>query len=163
MYDFKQKYIEGLIEGLAQQFLSASQAAKNAQSEANSHKGAMESRYDTFKEEAQYLSNAHRLRANSLELAIAETKEIFHYIDKIPTDFVSVGSLVMILTQNDEKRYYFIIPYGSGDILSLNSIPVFIIGKNSPIAEALVGARIGEEVEIILPTGVQTYEVLAIR
>ncbi|KZS22763.1 hypothetical protein BMY_0590 [Wohlfahrtiimonas chitiniclastica] len=33
---------------------------KEAQEEANYHKGAMESRYDTFKEEAQYLVGRRR-------------------------------------------------------------------------------------------------------
>ena len=42
---------------------------KEAQSEANSHVGAMESRYDTFKEEAQYLAAAHGKRIQDLTRA----------------------------------------------------------------------------------------------
>lgn len=38
--------------------------AHEAQQEANYHIGAMESRYDTFKEEAQYLTWKHRNCAN---------------------------------------------------------------------------------------------------
>ena len=39
---------------------------KQAQSEANSHVGAMESRYDTFKEDAQYLSAGYEKRIRTL-------------------------------------------------------------------------------------------------
>ena len=164
MNNFKRKYLEGLIEDLTKQFHLASQSASDSQSEANAHKGAMASRYDTFKEEAQYLSVAQRLRADSLLRAINETKELLNGIDKIAKDSVAVGSFVTVVDQNDVERHYLIIPYGSGDKLQINDAPVIVIGKDSPIAKALIGCTVGEEAEIVLPSpsGAQSCAILAI-
>ena len=53
---------------LEQRLDAAERHREDAQSEANSHVGAMESRYDTFKEDAQYLAAGH-------ERAIARISE----------------------------------------------------------------------------------------
>ena len=45
---------------------TAKESAKFYQEEANSHQGAMESRYDTFKEEAQYMVSGQQRRVNEL-------------------------------------------------------------------------------------------------
>ena len=55
-----------LVEIAAAQIAEQEANRQQAQSEANSHVGAMESRYDTFKEDAQYLSAGYEQRIRML-------------------------------------------------------------------------------------------------
>ena len=67
-----------LLQMQAQTKLSIS----NAQAEANYHIGAMQSRYDTFKEEAQYLVAAQQIRLINIERDLYLCDEIIYKISK---------------------------------------------------------------------------------
>ncbi len=59
--------------------------AHEAQQEANYHIGAMESRYDTFKEEAQYLTEAQKLRLLTLQGQLQECIRLHSLLGKVRT------------------------------------------------------------------------------
>jgi transcription elongation factor GreA len=76
----------------------------------------------------------------------------------IPTDIVSVGSIVTVKDYDfDEEVDYIIV--GSAEADPLNNR----ISNESPVGRGLVGRKIGDIVEIQVPDGVSKYEVLAIR
>ena len=158
----KVKYLLQLIEQLGEHRDMAIQAAQKAQQDANEHKGAMESRYDTFKEESQYLSAAQQLRTATLEQAIFDTDRLAHSLEGLRHDIVRVGSIVTVRDDDDIERNYFIVPYSLGIQHLIAGQSTIIIGKDSPIASALLGASVGDELEVALPKGLNTYYVVSI-
>lgn len=77
---------------------------------------------------------------------------------EIPTDKVSVGSIVKVMDYEfDEEVEYAIV--GSAEADPMN----FKISNESPVGSALIGKKVGDVVEVAVPSGVSKFEVLEIR
>lgn len=75
----------------------------------------------------------------------------------LPNDIVSVGTKVKVKDYEfDEEVEYLIV--GSAEADPMN----FKISNESPVGSALVGKKIGEIVEVIVPDGVNKFEILGI-
>ena len=76
---------------------------------------------------------------------------------EIPSDIVSVGSKVKVKDYEfDEEVEYSIV--GSAEADPMN----FKISNESPVGSALLGKKIGEVIEVIIPDGVNKFEILGI-
>ena len=77
---------------------------------------------------------------------------------EIPKDKVSVGSIVKVMDYEfDEEVEYTIV--GSAEADPMN----FKISNESPVGSALIGKKVGDVVEVTVPSGVSKFEVLEIR
>ena len=77
---------------------------------------------------------------------------------EIPKDKVSVGSIVKVMDYEfDEEVEYTIV--GSAEADPMN----FKISNESPVGSALIGKKVGDVVEVAVPTGLSKFEVLEIR
>ena len=77
---------------------------------------------------------------------------------EIPKDKVSVGSIVKVMDYEfDEEVEYTIV--GSAEADPMN----FKISNESPVGSALIGKKVGDVVEVAVPSGVSKFEVLEIR
>lgn len=77
---------------------------------------------------------------------------------EIPKDKVSVGSIVKVRDYEfDEEVEYTIV--GSAEADPMN----FKISNESPVGSALLGKKVGDVVEVAVPSGVSKFEVLEIR
>ena len=77
---------------------------------------------------------------------------------EIPTDKVSVGSIVRVMDYEfDEEVEYAIV--GSAEADPMN----FKISNESPVGSALLGKKVGDVVEVTVPSGVSKFEILEIR
>ena len=77
---------------------------------------------------------------------------------EIPKDKVSVGSIVKVMDYEfDEEVEYTIV--GSAEVDPMN----FKISNESPVGSALLGKKVGDVVEVAVPSGVSKFEVLEIR
>ena len=75
-----------------------------------------------------------------------------------PTDKVSVGSIVKVMDYEfDEEVEYAIV--GSAEADPMN----FKISNESPVGSALLGKKVGDVVEVTVPSGVSKFEILEIR
>lgn len=75
----------------------------------------------------------------------------------LPNDIVSVGTKVKVKDYEfDEEVEYLIV--GSAEADPMN----FKISNESPVGSALVGKKIGEVIEVIVPDGVNKFEILGI-
>ena len=72
---------------------------------------------------------------------------------EIPKDKVSVGSIVKVMD------YEFDEEVGSAEADPMN----FKISNESPVGSALLGKKVGDVVEVAVPSGVSKFEVLEIR
>ena len=75
----------------------------------------------------------------------------------LPNDIVSVGTKVKVKDYEfDEEVEYLIV--GSAEADPMN----FKISNESPVGSALIGKKIGEVIEVIVPDGVNKFEILGI-
>ena len=78
--------------------------------------------------------------------------------DEVDLDKINIGCLVRVLDieYNEEEEYRLV---GSSEASSLQNK----ISNESPFGKALIGAKVGDIVEVEAPAGVIKYEVLSIH
>ncbi len=75
----------------------------------------------------------------------------------LPNDIVSVGTKVKVKDYEfDEEVEYSIV--GSAEADPMN----FKISNESPVGSALIGKKVGAIIEVIIPDGVNKFEILGI-
>lgn len=78
--------------------------------------------------------------------------------DEIKTDFVSIGSIVKVKDlEYDDELEFTIVGSAEADPTRMK------ISNEAPIGRGLLGKKIGEKVEIVVPDGISTFEVLEIK
>ena len=151
--DVRLQAIAMLIEELSREIQRTKVAQSDAMTEAKHHKGAMESRYDTFKEEAQYLHAGHMKRQVGLENELALLASFAIRLDevsKVASSEITMGSLICLDDESGSSQNYFIVPGGGGRRLDITNIILTSLGIDSPLARALIGRVEGDEVEVTI-------------
>jgi transcription elongation factor GreA len=78
--------------------------------------------------------------------------------DEIKTDFVSIGSIVKVKDlEYDDELEFTIVGSAEADPTRMK------ISNEAPIGRGLLGKKIGEKVEIVVPDGITIFEVLEIK
>lgn len=110
------------------------------------------SEYDEAKNEQAFVEG----RIATLENMLKNAKIIDD--DDIKTDVVSVGAVIKVkdLDYGDEMEFTIV---GSAEA----DPSVMKISNEAPIGRGLLGKKVGEKVEIQVPDGKCTYEVIEIR
>jgi len=121
---------------------------KKSQEEANYHIGAMESRYDTFKEEAQMLKDGF---ARQLNIANDISNKVHMYYDifnknKKTDSYVKTGSIINTLANNEIEENYFIIFNMSMSSFELEEKKYTVISPDAPISKEFFSKEIGDEI-----------------
>lgn len=130
----------------------ATSAAKEAQKEANYHIGAMQSRYDTFKEEAQYLAEAQKLRILNLKGKVIQSEELIQKLmsqSSKEKTIVNLGSVVCIETESENQIYYFLVPDGTGQAVKIGQYQAICINPEAPIAKPIMECQLEDEIEFL--------------
>ena len=112
-------------------------------------------------ENAEY--DAAKDEQRDIEARIEQIEEILTNAevvdeDEVDLDVVNIGCLVRVLDiEYDEEEEYKLV--GSSEASSLQNK----ISNESPFGKALIGAKVGEVVEVEAPAGVVKYKVLSIH
>jgi len=107
--------------------------------------------YDAAKEAQGLLE----LRISKLETVVANSRVIDE--SKIDTETVQILNKVTLLNKaNNAKMQYTIVSESEADLKQLK------ISITTPIAKALLGKRLGDIVEVDVPSGKLTFEILDI-
>lgn len=114
---------------------------KDAQGRANEAEGAMISRYDTFKEEGQYLADALKIRCAEAINAVERIKKVIvsNYVFK-ESERVEILAFVTIKFEDGAVKKFFIFPAMPGH--TINDITV--ITPSSPIGQSLINKEKGD-------------------
>jgi transcription elongation factor GreB len=110
-------------------------------------------------ENADYLYGKKRLREIDRRLShLAKVMKAAKVVDPStqPASEVRFGATVELADEDDQRRVLTIVGDDESDATAGR------IGWSSPIARALIGARVGEERLVTLPAGEKSYEVVAI-
>lgn len=143
----KSALVEQLIGEYKKQLNTAQQARQNAQGEANEHEGRMASRYDTFKEEAQYLAAGYERRCADLNETIRRLKEFKRVCPGLSgkVDKIGPGAIVQVINAREEHIHYFIVSCGGGIQIDTEHHPLLVIDSRTPMARALFGKKEKDE------------------
>ncbi len=87
---------------------------------------------------------------------IIKSAKIIHHND-INLDFVEVGNEVMVQLQDGSEEHYTIV--GSAEA----NPSEWRISNESPIGQALLGKRVGDDVEVEAPAGLLKLRILEIK
>lgn len=121
--------------------------------EARSHGDLSENaEYHAAKEAQSH--NEGRIAELEGMLALAEVIDL----SKLSGDTITFGATVKLIDEDtDEERLYQIVGDAEADV-KLGKVSI-----SSPIARALVGKKVGDQVEVTTPGGGKSYEVLDVR
>lgn len=112
-------------------------------------------------ENAEY--DAAKDEQRDIEARIEEIEKILKYAevvveDEVDLDKISVGCQVKVYDEEFEEEMEFKI-VGSSEANSLQGK----ISNESPVGKALIGAKVGDEVEVEAEAGLMKYKVLGIQ
>jgi regulator of nucleoside diphosphate kinase len=100
--------------------------------------------------------NSKTINSNEAEKLLSElSKAEIVPSEKIDKDVVTMNSEVKLFFKNTQKEQSFKIVYPQDANLKENKISIF-----SPIATALIGYRIGDEIEWIVPGGMTKIKII---
>lgn len=157
----KKKLLEELIKRARVELSELEEAARANREFATDQEFKAESKYDTRALEASYLASAEAKRVEELKLEIQILEEVDLEASKKLGE-ISIGALVELSHQN-QKRYYFLIPTAGGTLLKVQKEPVLVVSVFSPIGDALIGLKKGDEFEVETPKETRTYQVLSFQ
>ena len=111
-------------------------------------------------ENAEY--HAAKERQGFIEARVAELEDKLSRaqvieIDKLSGDTVKFGATVTLVDENDKEQRYQIV----GEIEA--EPREGRISVTSPIARALIGKTVGDEIEVEAPGGARGYEILKVE
>ena len=108
--------------------------------------------YDAAKDEQRDIE----ARIEQIEKILKNAEVVLD--EEIDLDKISIGCLVRVLdVEYDEEEEYKLV--GSSEASSLQNK----ISNESPFGQALIGAQVGDIVEVEAPAGVIKYKVLSIH
>lgn len=112
-------------------------------------------------ENADYIYGKRRLREIDRRLGylarIMKEAKVFDPARQQARDQVRFGATVELADEDDDRRTVTIVGNDEADATAGR------IGWSAPVARALIGARIGDERTVRLPSGEKSYEIVAIR
>jgi transcription elongation GreA/GreB family factor len=161
MKDIKTVIIDRIIEEVEIQIKNAERGRLDAIEESKAHKGAMASRYDTFKEEAQYLAGGFASRLVELGKTLGALKSIRDY----PPTVTKVHGYALVEVENLEngsRSKYFLLPSGGGNIYEIEGEEISVLSVGAPMARAFMGTVPGDEVEIKIQETTRRFSVVSV-
>ena len=112
-------------------------------------------------ENADYIYGKRRLREIDRRLGylarIMKEAKVVDPARQQARDQVRFGATVELADEDDNRRTVTIVGNDEADATAGR------IGWSAPVARALIGARVGDERTVRLPSGEKSYEIVAIR
>ena len=145
--------IEKMKQEIEHRKLVVRKEALEAVKEARAHGDLSEnSEYDEAKNDQAFTEGRIIQLENMLKNAVVVDES------EISTDKVAVGTIVKVKDYEfDEEVEYYLV--GSAEADPMN----FKISNESPVGAALLGKKVGELVEVLVPGGANKFEILGIR
>ena len=161
MKNIKTVILDRIIEDAEAQIKNAEHGWLDAIEESKAHKGAMESRYDTFKEEAQYLAGGYAAQLVELGKTLGVLKSIRNYP---PTVTKGSGYAIVEVENLDDgsRAKYFLLPAGGGNTYEVEGGKITVLNVSAPMARAFIDAVAGDEVEVKIQETTRRFSVVSV-
>lgn len=140
----KRALFEELIDKIRHLIREADERRQDAQVESNRHVGRMESRYDTFKEEAQYLADDYARQIVVLKDGLDKLLALKNGSSE-SLGSINIGTMFTVHFA-EVNRKYLLVPIGGGITLSGGYIA---ITPESDLGKGVLGKKEGDS--FVLP------------
>lgn len=156
----KKALVQLLIESVTKDLATLTQAALAAHEAATHAESKAEDQYDTRGLEASYLAGAQSRRAMELE----ETLALFRHVDVLPfNEKTPIASTALVELECDGKKsLYFMMPKGGGMTATLGGRSIQVVTPISPLGGALLGRRVGDQIEVEINRVIRDYDVTGV-
>jgi transcription elongation GreA/GreB family factor len=157
----KKQIISDILAHLEQELSAIKTAANNAHLAATDDQSVAETQYDTLAIEASYLAEGQSRRVEEIQQAkqAIEQLVIRTFDENTP---ISLSALVQLSQDNDDKLWFFIAPAAGGFRGVLNEQTYTVITPRSPMAKALIGKFVDDEVELMMGVNKRHNEIVAV-
>lgn len=152
--------LEVLEAQLREQLESAAASHRLTHEGATHEESRPENDKDTRALEASYLARGQARRVAELSEALGRVASMEPRA-AAPGAPAAVGCLVEV-EDDDGSLWYFIAPAGGGLRLKVDAADVTVVTPDSPVGQALVGRRVGDDVDIKTPQGVREGSVVSV-
>jgi transcription elongation GreA/GreB family factor len=157
----KTQVIQKFIDQIESEKKHIEISAEEAHAAATHEQLKAEDRHDTQAIEASYLAAGQVTRINTLNSTLNELQKHLEQSLNKASDVVA-GALLLLET-NQKKTITFLALSGGGTHIQFGECYVSITTLDSPLGQALIGAQVGDEVEVETKLGLKAYQILAIR
>lgn len=157
----KMDLIKSFAKSLKEELEALISAAKATYEAATHEESKPENEYDTFGLEASYLAGAQAKRVGEIREVLSQFQTL-EFKDFTPTDKVLSTALVDVAI-NGKKSTLLFMPKGGGVNLRIDGQVIQIVTPHSLLGEAILGSKVGDEVEYEVGPKVHVCEVLGIR
>lgn len=154
----KAALVRYIIEQLENDRRVTADALKAAHEAATHEESKAENKYDTRGLEAAYLADGQRKRLHELEVAVMAYRNL---VLEPMEEKVRLGAFVSLDTDGGRKNL-FLGPDAAGLKIQQAEWEILVITPLSPLGKALLGAREGDEVDVVVAGRGQRYEVIEI-
>jgi transcription elongation GreA/GreB family factor len=157
----KKQILSDIHSHLEQELSATITAANNAHLAATDDQSVAETQYDTLAIEASYLAEGQSRRVAQIQQAKqALTKLVLRDFDKnMP---ISLGALVQLAQDSDDNHWFFLAPAAGGFRGELEGESYTVITPTSPMAKALLGKFIDDEIELMVGVNKLCDEIVAV-
>jgi transcription elongation GreA/GreB family factor len=157
----KKKILSDIFSHLAQELSATITAANNAHLAATDDQSVAETQYDTLAIEASYLAEGQSRRVAQIQQAKqALTKLVLRDFDESMP--ISLGALVQLAQDSDDNHWFFLAPAAGGFRGKLEEGRYTVITPTSPMAKALLGKFIDDEIELMVGVNKLCDEIVAV-
>ena len=156
----KEKIKEELLKVANENLDQASKAYESTRELTTSNEMKQEGKYDTRAIESGQLAGAQKVRVEELKLEVQMIEEL-PVRDLDSDDEVRIGALFK-MKLNDKVQNYFLSTTAGGSLLNIDGEVIMVISVFSPIGDAALGLKLGDDFELETPKGVREYEILSL-
>jgi ribosome-binding ATPase YchF (GTP1/OBG family) len=148
-FSVKEEIINAFIDNIKKEIENINKELEHNKQEFQYHKGAMESRYDTFKEEAEHLWEAYENRKKEYNQKIQDLLKVKSLLVIKPTSIVCLEEINKEENQNNkkEKKWYYLLPIGGYKYSYNNEMEIISLTTESPLGKLLLNKKTGEIIE----------------
>jgi len=156
----KQKILAQMIDQLQADLLMLEQAVELARDTATHSDCLGSSKYETMGLEASYLAQGQGIRLLEVERSLSCFKKI-KLSDQVTTA-VSLSSLLQLEDDRGSQQMIWLAAVAGGLKVECDDMKVTVVTPQSPLGRALVGKRVGDELEIKIAGVNRSYEILTV-
>ncbi len=151
----RQTVMTAVAKAFAVELDGVERMAALATAEATSSESKSEGKYDTRATEASYLARGQAERVGALRRLVSW----FEQDILVQTKHVAISSLVHV-DDDGTRAWWLMLPDGGGRKIDVDGTTVVILTPISPVGGAMIGAHLGDEVEIWIGKRERYIEVL---
>jgi hypothetical protein len=156
----KARVLAALQAHLERDLSAAMASQERTQSGATHEESRPENEKDTRALESSYLARGQAQRVAELSRALASLSAL--ELRRFDSDSSVALSALLSLDDGERAVLCFLAPVGGGLGLQVEAATVIVLTPQSPLGRALLGRRVGDEVEVQTPQGIREYSVLGL-